>query len=129
MTDKQKEKFERLEGFKSLEEGWDGFYAHPVNVDAINFLQKVILTMTDEDLSKWNVFPSLNGGVMLSRRFKQNGFLYFTDHNICSAGALPDDRKEHMTWKFPITDNIDEVIDIINKIDKFFKEDEGKRTN
>lgn len=39
MTDIHKKKFERLEGFKTLEEGWDGFYACPVDKDIIKFLQ------------------------------------------------------------------------------------------
>ena len=66
MTDIHKKKFERLEGFKTLEEGWNGFYACPVDKDIIKFLQKVILAMTDEELIKWNIFPTLDGGVMLN---------------------------------------------------------------
>ena len=120
MTDIQKKKFERLEGFKSLKEGWDGFYACTVDKNIINFLQKVILAMTDDDLLKWNIFPTLDGGVMLSRRFSKNGQLYFSDDNTCTACALSDDVKDSMELRFSITNNISKVLDVINKIDNFF---------
>lgn len=126
MTDIQKKKFERLEGFKSLKEGWDGFYACTVDKNIINFLQKVILAMTDDDLLKWNIFPTLDGGIMLSRRFGQNGQLYFSTDNSCTACSLSDNGKDFITLKFQTTDSNDEVLYIINKIDEFFKENDSK---
>ena len=126
MTNIQKEKFERLEGFKSLEEGRDGFYASHIDKNIIDFLQKVILVMADESLSKWNVFPTMDGGVMLSRKLNQNGQLYFSTDNSCTACALSDNGKDFITLKFQTTDSNNEVLYIINKIDEFFKENDSK---
>ena len=120
MTDIQKKKFERLEGFKSLKEGWDGFYACTVDNNIIKFLQKIILSMTDDDLLRWNMFPTLDGGVILSRRFNQNGQLYFSADNTCTACTLSDDGEDSMTLNFEIDYNISKVLDAINKIDNFF---------
>ena len=122
----KEQKIKRLESFRTLEEGWDGVNAHPPDINIIDLVHKVITELPDEELSRWNIFPSFNGGIALTRRLKENAMVYFDNDGTCIAFVLHNNKKDVKSWEFQMDDNVDKVVDIINEIDKILKKEYGE---
>lgn len=91
-TAETQRKLSRLEGFLSLEKGWDGCEAWPLDRFAYYHMKEVIENMDGKRLAQWNLFPSLNGSVALTARKKINAIIYIGPDNF-TYSAMNNDRQ------------------------------------
>ncbi len=55
----------RLESFRNLEAGWDGYDAQPLEAAVYDNAVAVIDLLSESVLGEWKLFPSDNGSVMM----------------------------------------------------------------
>lgn len=55
----------RLESFRNLEAGWDGYDAQPLEAAVYDNAVAVIDLLSESVLGEWKLFPSDNGTVMM----------------------------------------------------------------
>ena len=58
---------QKLQQIETLENGWDGEDALPVNPDILEFVRHLFNRCKPSDLADWMLFPNVNGTVLLQK--------------------------------------------------------------
>ena len=57
----------KLQQIETLENGWDGEDALPVNKDILEFMRQLFNRCKPSDLADWMLFPNVNGTLLLQK--------------------------------------------------------------
>lgn len=76
----------KINEFENLKENWDGRNAKPVSERALKNLLRLLKTFPD--LSKWSVFPGVNGDIFL---------VYKGDNYMSNIVILPNNKFSYFT--------------------------------
>ncbi len=74
--------YSRLESFRSLEEGWDGANAAPLQEATFTNSKDIFDRLATAILNKWDISPAANGSLFLSLKNKALGAVNIGDNEI-----------------------------------------------
>ena len=71
--------YNRLDYLSTLKEGWDGFYAKPMQCEVLARMKELLKSVNIYDLDKWVIFLDLDGNLYLDSKSKDAGINIYGD--------------------------------------------------
>jgi len=104
--------YRRLNYLSKLDEGWDGFYAKPVNREVLIRLENLLGKMDIHDINKWAIFPDLDGNLYLDLKSTSK----YAGINIYNSTFSYFVEDETLHGQDDIPFSIDELIKVMKSV-------------